>query len=178
MIEIIEDIKSINDAAVCMNNITSILKIQTQETTRTTEQLGLLIGRGLNDNNIEVLALYRSLGKSMNLTARRTETEIELFSQLYSVGINAFEKVIINLNSLNLKFEDFGTEVNVVKQVPDQIDFAISKFIGLRESVNEMSSKYPVLKEAKLQYLEVLDLMLNEFRDASEMTKNIFSKIP
>ncbi|WP_187775504.1 hypothetical protein [Flavobacterium johnsoniae] len=51
----------------------------------------------------------------MNLTAKRSETEIELFSQLYSEGINAFEKIIIIMNTFNLKFEDLGADIDAVK---------------------------------------------------------------
>lgn len=175
--EIIEDLKSINDATVCVNNITAIMKIQTQETNDKTEHLNLLIEKKSNNLDAEVTMLYKALAKSMNLTARRTETETELFSQLYSVGINAFEKIIIKLNALNLRFEDFGADVNAIKQVPGQIDFALIQFIGLRETVNNMPTKYPPLKEARGQYVEVLDLLIYELRDASEITKIIFEKI-
>ncbi len=40
-----------------------------------------------------------------------------------------------------------------------------------------MPSKNLVLKEAKNQYIEVVDLMINELLDASKMTKSIFEKI-
>nr|WP_262410786.1 hypothetical protein [Flavobacterium johnsoniae] len=113
--DIIEDIKSINDATVCINNITAYLNHQTTETDRITEQLNIYINQGLNDSNTEVTTLYKTLGKSMNLTAKRSETEIELFSQLYSEGINAFEKIIIIMNTFNLKFEDLGADIDAVK---------------------------------------------------------------
>lgn len=175
--DIVEDIKSINDATVCINNITAYLNHQTTETDRITEQLNIYINQGFNDSNTEVTALYKTLGKSMNLTAKRSETEIELFSQLYSEGINAFEKIIIIMNALNLKFEDLGTDIDTIKNVPFQIDYAKDRFIYLRSTVQSMPSKNLVLKEAKNQYIEVVDLMINELLDASKMTKSIFEKI-
>lgn len=175
--DIVEDIKSISDATVCINNITAYLNHQTTETDRITEQLNTYINQGLNDSNTEVTTLYKTLAKSMNLTAKRSETEIELFSQLYSEGINAFEKIIIIMNALNLKFEDLGTDIETIKNVPSQIDYAKDKFIYLRNTVHSIPSKNLVLKEAKNQYIEVVDLMINELLDASKMTKSIFEKI-
>ena len=177
--EIIEDLKSINDATVCINNITAIMKIQTEEINNKTEEFRLLNEKKPNNFNTEISVLYKALSKTMNLTARRTETEVELFSQLYSVGMSAFEKLLINLNFLNLKFEDFGTDASTIRQVPSQIDSALNQFIGLRATLNNMPSyNFSVFKEAKNQYIEVLDLLIYEMKDASEVTKKIFEKIP
>lgn len=175
--EIIQDIKSISDATVCINNISSILNLQTIETNRLNEQLNHFIEKRSVNLNTELINTYKALGKSMNLTARRSETEIELFSQLYSVGISAFEKIIIAMNFLNLKFVDIIDDVNFIEQVPNKIDYALSTFINLRNTVYNMSNNHSTLKEAKSQYVEVLDLIINELRDASEITKRIFAKI-
>ncbi len=175
--DITEDVKSINDATECINNITAILKAQTKITNNSTVQLSALNENPPNDFNKKIDNLYKSLAKSMNLSARRSEIEIELFSQLYSVGISAFEKIVINLNSVNLKFKQLGVDVNELYKVPEQMDGFIHGFIELRNAVNNMPTKHSALKEAKNQYVEVLDLIINEAREASEITKRIFMKI-
>ncbi|OOV16187.1 DUF4365 domain-containing protein [Flavobacterium sp. LM4] len=177
--DIIVDLKSINDATVCINNITVIMKIQTQETNKKTEEFQILNEKQPSNFITEVSMLYKALSKTMNLTAKRTETEVELFSQLYSVGINAFEKLLINLNLHNLKFEDFGNDTNAIRQVPAQMDSSLIQFIGLRDTLKDMPSySHNVFKEAKNQYIEVLNLLIQEVQDASETTKKIFEKIP
>lgn len=176
--EIVEDVNSLRDATTCMLNISSILKIQTLETNRINNLLNHYINEGSNDNsNSKILSLYKSLAKSINLTARRSETEIEIFSQVYSVGINAFHKIILSLNVLNIKFIDLNIDVNTFINLPDQINFALSTNENLRETVNSIPSKLPVLKESKKQYMAVLDLIINELKDAREKTKTIFAEI-
>ncbi|KAF2327830.1 DUF4365 domain-containing protein [Flavobacterium ginsenosidimutans] len=175
--EINEDIKSITDATICINNISAFLNSQTTETNRLTEKLNHFIEKKSPDLNAELINTYKALGKSMNLTARRSETEIELFSQLYSIGISGFEKLIIGMQFLNFRLEDFVDDVNFIEQVPNQIDYALNTFINLRDTVSSMPNNHSTLKEAKKQYIEVLDLIINELGDAVEMTKNIFAKI-
>ena len=175
--EIVEDVKSITDATLCINNITAFLNVQNTETNRITEQFNLLAKEEKNHLNSESINLYKALSKSMNLTARRSETEIELFSQSYSIGINAFEKIIIIMASFNLKFQDFVDDVNFIEEVPNKIDFALSTFINLRKAASNMPNIHSTIKEAKNQYIEVVDLIITELKDASETTKRIFSKI-
>ena len=172
--DILEDIKSLKDATTCMLNISEILKTQTAETNRITNQLNNYI-KGDSYDNLNIL--YKSLAKSINLTARRSETEIELFSQLYSTGISAFHKVIISLKTLNIKFSDLDIDVSTFINLPDQINFTISTNENLRESVNSIPNKSTVLKESKKQYTDVLDLIINELQDAHKKTKTIFAEI-
>ena len=131
--------------------------------------------KGDSYDNLNIL--YKSLAKSINLTARRSETEIELFSQLYSTGISAFHKVIISLKTLNIKFSDLDIDVSTFINLPDQINFTISTNENLRESVNSIPNKSTVLKESKKQYTDVLDLIINELQDAHKKTKTIFAEI-
>ncbi|MCU7616962.1 DUF4365 domain-containing protein [Chryseobacterium sp. PBS4-4] len=154
--DIISDLESINDATVCINNITAIMNLQSEEIGKKTEQFSLLNEKKSNNYSSEVSMLYKGLSKTMNLTAKRTETEIELFSQLYSVGISAFEKLLINLQVFNLKFENFGGDSNLLRQVPSQIDFAVKKFVVLRDTLKSMpTNNFIIFKEAKNQYLDV-----------------------
>ncbi|UFH32957.1 DUF4365 domain-containing protein [Chryseobacterium sp. C-71] len=177
--DIISDLESISDATVCINNITAIMNLQSEEISKKTEQFSLLNEKKSINYSSEVSILYKALSKTMNLTAKRTETEIELFSQLYSVGISAFEKLLINLQIFNLKFENFGGDSNLLRQVPSQIDFAVKKFIVLRNTLKSMPTyNFIIFKEAKNQYLDVLNLLIFETQEASEMTKKIFEKIP
>ncbi|OCK50926.1 hypothetical protein BA768_03835 [Chryseobacterium sp. CBo1] len=177
--DIIEDLATINDATVCINNITALMNQQTEDTNNKTKRFQLLNeDKPLNYMN-EVSKIYKALSKDMNLTAKRTETEVELFSQLYSIGFSAFEKLLINLSIFNLKLKDIaGGDINAIKNVPNQIDYALTQFIYLRETVKEVPANNQVaFKEAKKQYIEVLDLLIFEMEGASEMTKRIFEKL-
>lgn len=114
----------------------------------------------------------------MNLTAKRIETEVELFSQLYSVGISSFEKFLIILNDFNLKFEDFDGDAYSIKRLPDQIDSALSEYINLRETIkNVPTNNFSYFKEAKNQHIEVLNFLIDEFQEAKELTEKVAEKL-
>lgn len=170
--EIFDDLNSITDATFCVNNITSIIKIQTQYVRNVNEQLEI------PKDKSEISVLYKNLSKKMNLTSKRIETEVELFSQVYSVGISAFEKMLINLEVLNLKYEDFTKETDSLKKVPIQMNDAIEEYRNLKNIIyNIPTSGFTFFKEAKKQQIDVLNLLILELQDASDITKKIFEKL-
>lgn len=175
--DITEDLNSINDATICIRNITDIMNSQTQKITDKTKEFRQLSIEKPIDFTHKLSNIYKSLSKTMNLTAKRTETETELFSQLYSVGMSAFEKFLIYLNTLNLSFNDF-VDSNNLNNVTHQMDFALEKIIYFRKVVKDIPAYNSIVfKEAKNQYIEILDSLISEIQDASEMTKRIFEKI-
>ena len=175
--DISEDLKSIGNATECLNNITAIIEKQTNETRNINEQFRQLNDKQPKDHISEVSILYKSLSKTMNLTTKRIETEIELFSQLYSMGINALEKFLITINIFNLRFEDFENDT-IIRQLPNQIDFALSEYIELRETLKSVpTNNFVFFKEAKNQHIEVLSLIIFELQDAKKHTKKILEKL-
>lgn len=175
--DIIEDFKSIINATDCLNNIATIIDKQTKETHDMGEKFKQLNQERPLNYVSEVSILYKSISRTMNLTAKRIETEVELFSQLYSVGITSFEKFLITLKTFNLKFEDFITEDHSIRQIPEQIDSALVEYINLKETFRSVpTNNFSFFKEAKNQHIEVLNFLICEFQDAKELTKKILEK--
>jgi len=142
------------------------------------DKINQLSQKKLLNYTLELSILYKEISRTMNLTAKRIETEVELFSQLYSVGINALEKFLITLNTFNLKFEDFESDTSSIRHLPDQIDFALSEYINLKETIKSVpTNNFPYFKEAKNQHIEVLNFLIYEFQDAKELTKKVLAKL-
>lgn len=176
--DVIEDLNSIKDANICIANITSGVNLQTADIHLKTEQLEQLYKDKPFNNSLEAAIIYKSLSKIMNLTSKRIEIEVTLFSQVYSVGINAFEKFLIYLRTFNVKFEDFSNDINNIKLLPQKIDSAVSAYANLKDTIFGMPhSNSPVFKEAKNQQIEVLDLLITELQDAGRITKIIFERL-
>lgn len=155
--DIIEDFKSINNATDCLNNITTIIEKQTKETHDMGEKFKQLNQEKSLNYASEVSILYKGISRTMNLTAKRIETEVELFSQLYSVGISSFEKFLINIKFFDLKFEDFVPEDSSIRQLSEQIDSALSEYINLKETIRSLpTNNFSFFKEAKNQTLKLL----------------------
>lgn len=176
--DIIDDLKSLSNATDCLNNITAIIEKQTKETRDMGEKFEQLNQEKPLNYASEVSILYKGISRTMNVTAKRIETEVELFSQLYSVGITSFEKFLIILNDFNLKFEDFESDTHSIRQLPEQIDSALLEYINLKETIKSVpTNNFPYFKEAKNQHIEVLNFLINEFQDAKELTKKILEKL-
>ncbi|PJJ67234.1 hypothetical protein [Chryseobacterium geocarposphaerae] len=149
----------------------------------------------------EFSILYKGISRTMNITTKRIETEVELFSQLYSVGITSFEKFLITQYTFILKLEEFADgnmtqlpiQINSIlseyvasketlkvnfKQLPNQIDSAVSEYINLRKTLkNTPTHNFSFFKEAKNQLVEVLSFLIHEFQDAKELTTRILEKL-
>lgn len=149
----------------------------------------------------EVSILYKGISRTMNITSKRIETEVDLFSQLYSVGINSFEKFLITQYISISKFEESivgstGQIPNQIysilseyldlkeilkdnfRQLPSHIESALSEYINLKETLkNTPTYNFSFFKEAKSQHIEVLNFLINEFEDAKELTKKILEKL-
>lgn len=175
--EILEDVKSISDATECILNINEILNKQTEKTRKYTELLTKYIDAQLTESDFQVKTVYRELAKAINLTAKRTETEIELFAQLYSVSINAYYKIIITIKSLHTKFDDFIQDFEDIRNLPNQIEYAKNSMQNLGRAVNDLPNKLPELKEAKQHYLIVLKLLISELTEAKKNTEIIIEEI-
>lgn len=149
----------------------------------------------------EVSILYKGISRTMNITTKRIETEVELFSQLYSVGINSFEKFLITQYiSISKIEESIGDNMaqmpnqiysvlseyldlkktlkDNIRQIPNQIESALSEYVNLKETLkNTPTYNFSFFKEAKNQHIEVLNFLINEFEDAKELTKKILEKL-
>lgn len=199
--DIIEDLKSLGNAVDCLNNITAIIEKQTGETISMGNKINELSQKNPPNFITEVSILYKSISRTMNLTTKRIETEVELFSQLYSVGINSFENYLITQYIYISKIEEsivsnIGQLPNQIypalseyldiketlkdtfKELPNQIDSALSEYQNLIETLKETPTySFSFFKEAKNQHIEVLSFLIHEFQDAKELTKKILEKL-
>ncbi|WP_288458818.1 DUF4365 domain-containing protein [uncultured Chryseobacterium sp.] len=199
--DIIEDLKSLSNAADCLNNITAIIERQTQETVNMGNKFKELNKKIPANYTTEVSILYKGISRTMNITTKRIETEVELFSQLYSVGIISFEKFLITQNISILTVEDFisdgikqlsaqnhsvlsefinlkATLKDSIRQLPDQIESTLLEYINLKETLKSTpTNNFSFFKEAKNKHIEVLNFLIQEFNDAKELTKKILEKL-
>lgn len=175
--ELLEDIKSINEATQSILRIGEITNVQTQATLEFNNKLKSFTAQRLLIDDNQVVAAYKAFANSIIIAAKRIENEIEIFSHLYSVGIFAFEKIILKLYFLGIKMSDLEVDVSPISIVPSQIEFAIQSFSNLKSSMADMDIQSPQVKEAKKIYSEVIDLMCNEFIAGKEITENLLAKI-
>lgn len=175
--ELIEDIKNINGATQSMLTIGEISNKQTIATLEFNEKLKQFTAQKISINSPQVVAAYKAFANSIIITAKRIDNEIEIFSHLYSVGIFAFEKVILKLHFLGIKISDLEVDIYPILEVPNQIQFGIDSFNGVRETLEKLNINNTQFKEAKKIFIEVINSMCYELNAAKEITINLINKV-
>jgi|GEM_PF-852162 len=175
--DFVESISCISEAIISLNYISSFLTEQTISIKEFTKRLIEYANLGMSDNDAEVLACIKSTGRIMNVTSKRMENEIEIFSKLYSEGIYASEYLLLTLHSIDNESQEVKDNLIALTPIPETISESLNSILYMRETVANLSGNYPVLKEAKQQYIETVDILISDFTDAKLMTENLIQKL-
>lgn len=171
--DIIENAKCISDSR---ENIVKIIDSITELRVSTdifNEKLGQFSKKGLSDKDLAVSASIKGFARTINITAKRIENEIVIFSKLYSVGFYAFEQVILLHYLFTKDIQKLADAKKSVEKLPPSIDFAIEGISEMRNGILHLPNKFGVLKEAKLYFLEIIDMIINEYSEAKMIAETI-----
>lgn len=175
--ECVEDIQCINEATKSILKIAEIMTELTVGNDQINSKFRDYAERGLSDKDAQVKATIKTLGRTLNIGASRLESEIDLFSELYSTGVIAYETILLmqyhNLNNSN----DAKEALTSIEIIPEKIGDLISNITEMVITVNKLPDKYITLKEAKKQLIEVGNLLVFELNSAKEITENLIQKI-
>lgn len=173
----IEDVSCIAESVSSINKITENITELTQHLNIFTDRFIDYNNAGLTDQQPEVLACIRSIGRVINVTSKRMENEIEIFSKLYSKGIFALEYILLIIYIKDKNSEELKDSLIALLPLPQQINNTLQSMLGMREAISNLSGKYTVLKEAKDQYTQIIDILIDDLGDAKKMSEDLISKI-
>ncbi|TRW23692.1 DUF4365 domain-containing protein, partial [Flavobacterium zepuense] len=171
--DLIENIQLIDDAGKSIINISNLINEQTATTSKLTEKITIYINEGLTNKDARVIAAVKNFGNALNLSSRRVEYEIQIFSELYSEGIFALESLILHNRNNNISMKSLYSDFTALYTLPQLIENALNSYTNLRKTVVSISFDNPVFKEAKNQYAQVIDLLIFEFKEAKILTENL-----
>jgi len=175
--EAIEDIHCINEATKSMLKIAEIMTELNVGNEQVNVKFRDYADKGYTDKDAQVKAAIKTLSRTLTIGASRLETEIDLFSELYSTGVSAFETILL------MQYYNFNNSTDAkkallsIEAVPEKIGSLISDITEMGITVSKLPDKYSVLKEAKNQLVEVGDLLVFELNSAKEITDNLIQKI-
>ena len=171
--DIAEDVNCISDSIVNVNNFVDLLLNLKGKTDLFNADLHKFSERGLSYNDCEVKASIKGFARQINITSKSIENEIIIFSELYSVGFYAFEKVIL-LHYLFIRdMKEFEEAKESIKNIPSSLNEALKGISEMRRGVSKLPNKFSVLKGAKLHFLEVIDMIIIEYTEAKTMAEKI-----
>jgi len=177
LFDIAENTDCLEDSVTCVLNIVDLISGLGAKTDESTINLGKYLKIGLSDKDPQVRASIKGFGKDINLYAKRLESEIMLFSELYAEGISAYEQVVLYHHLLTKDNQNLELALNSIRGLPRAVDEAVRGICTMRNSISKLPNKYAILKEAKKVLLEVIDLIINEFTEAKAMSNEMMEKL-
>lgn len=175
--DIVENIVRISNANDCIVNLTGLLECLKVESDIFNNKLESFIRDELTDKSSIVKACFDSFGFNLNLISHRMEVEIGLFSELFSKGLYAFEKVVLLDYCISCDYERIQSAQYSIEKLPKAIEGAINGINYLKSAISKISNKYSVLKESKSRIINIFDIVIIEFTDAKNMTEIILSNV-
>lgn len=175
--DIAEDVNCIADSIVNVNNFVDLLLSLKDKTVLFNADLQKFSEQGLSDNDHEVKASIKGFARQMNIAAKKIENEILIFSQLYSVGISAYEQIMLLHFFFTKDFKEFEEAKNSINTIPLSIDEALKGIIYMKNGVSKLPTNYSILKEAKSQFLEIIEMIIFEYTEAKLMAERAINNL-
>ncbi|MGE0588110.1 MAG: DUF4365 domain-containing protein [Cyclobacteriaceae bacterium] len=175
--DLVEKSECILDSVVTINKIIDGIKELQDKTSAFNAKLRKFVNDGYSDQDAHVKASIKGFGKDMNISSKRLETEIELYAELYSEGIFAFEELTIIFYLLTRDAKTLDIPFKQLLKIPEASNEAVAGINVMRSGVQKLPTKYAVLKEAKLRLLSIIDMMIDEINESKNMAEKIIDKI-
>lgn len=177
LFDIVEDVNCIADSVLTVNKLIDLILGLKNKTDSFNVDLKKFSDRGLAYNDLEVKASIKGFARQINISAKSIENEIEIFSKLYSVGFYAFEQVILLHYLLTKDNTEFEKAKNSIRIIPSAINEALTGIWVMRNGVSKLPNQFSVLKEAKMFFLEVIDMIIIEYTEAKSMAEKILNSL-
>lgn len=171
-----ENTECISESVDTVDKIIDIINELREKTNKFNSKLTSFLNNGLSDKDSQVKASIKGFGRDLNITSRRLENEVKLFSELYSEGFSAYEKVILFYYLITKNSKNLIIALQSIRDIPNSVDEALNGIKVMRSGISKLPKKYSVLKEAKIFLLEVIDMLIYEFNESKNMANTIIEK--
>lgn len=177
LFDIAEDVNCIADSIQNIKNFVELLLGLKEKTDLFNYDLKKFSDRGLSYNDLEVKASIKGFARQINITSKSIENEIIIFSELFSVGFYAYEQVILFHYLFTKDLKEFEEAKKSIIPIPSAINEALKGIGVMRNGVTKLPNKFSVLKEAKVYFLEVIDMIIIEYTEARSMAEKIINNL-
>ncbi len=169
LIENINYIKDATRATIRFIKIMEEMKSFTEDYTRKFKSFVVL---RLSDSDHQVTASINKYADELKIFAKRIESEIFIFAECFGVGISAYLQVSTIYYSLTNNESILKETKNSFNQILDSFASAKYGIQEMRESIDQIPSKYSKLKEARSLFISAIDLVLEEYGVAQSFIEN------
>lgn len=175
--DLAEDINCITESITYVNNLIKSLEELKEKTDTFNIEIKNFSKKGLSQEDYEVKASIKGFARQINIVSRNIEKDLEIFSQLYSVGINAYEQVIILFFIFTKNKRELEESTKSMMLVPPSINRALEGINIMKKGVCKLPGKFAVLKESKNYFLEVIEMIIDEYTEAKTIAEHIIDNL-
>jgi hypothetical protein len=165
---IIENIDCIKDATRSTIKLTEIMTEMSDSAKNFTNKIYSFINQGFLEFDVPVVASINKFAHELRIFAKRIENEIEIFSELFGIGIAAYIQVSTIYFSLTNDETTLKETKEGFKNIINSINEAQSAIKVMQDTINKLPKKYPKLKVARNELVGAIELVLEEYSVAKD----------
>lgn len=129
--------------------------------------------RGEYFNTHPAQKTMKTLAKDINLGARRLEQEISIFSEVFGEGISAFEQAVMIYFNITKDIINLQENLITFEILSPAIQGAINGVKEMKKGFEEIPEELLLLQSARNNGLKVINLIIDEYEDAKQLTDNV-----
>lgn len=162
--DLIEQMTYTSEANESITKQTEFITDFVVKTKQIRNKLDECVSQGLNANSPRVKTLTKKYQVILTTFAKRIDSELVLWASYIGIGLNAFVKSNIILNSIPKSKEETDSAKKALISIPPAIDDAIENLTRMSSALESLKKSMPKLKAQIKLVRYVLDKMIGEFK--------------
>lgn len=175
--QILEDASLFSECIKKLNNIASLIGKLGDETSHQRIKIDKYSDQGLNELDKRVKKSIKTYSESMNSITYKLNKEIEEFAFYFAKVFSAQEKISLIVFYLEQDYATLQELLDSLIKLKPNIRESIESMKFLRNSVSELPKKNAHLKKARLQFLEVSNQIVTEFKLAEKINNSFIETL-
>lgn len=175
--QIVENANLSNKCIESLNAISNLMSKLGKETSYQQDKINRYVNEGLSDSDKRVTRAVKDFSKSMNSITYKLNEKIEEFAFYFAKVFKAQEKISILVFHLEQDYIALQDLLDILVKLKPNIQGTIDAMKYLRNCVSGLPKKYSHLKKARLNFLEVSNQIIKEFKLADKMNDSLIKTL-
>lgn len=171
--QLVEDVKALSESVSCMDNIKDLILTMQQNTEAQNENLRIFREKGFTLETPEVKSSMNAFGKVLRRHSARINSETEIFSETFSIGFAALEKMTIAHFHLTNDTDHLTSIRENIKGFPIAANYFLETFIEMNLKIEKLPDQFRGLKEGKNVLSREVKRLIDEISAARDMVSSL-----
>ena len=142
------------------------------------DELSKLVAQKRTSKDPAVLKSYKEMGKDLIDFSNIINTQLNIFSTSFGLGISGYDKIIRLKFSLLKNEIEFGKEIDMLRILAEVMQENISITAKLRQTVKKIHPSENILRTGKARLSDSIDNLILEYGVARQFVNGILGNYP